>query len=104
MKRYLPLAALVIMAFASFCLAQPAPQASPSPAAKPKPAMSKAQILKKLSANETKLWDAWKNKDPKPFQAWLSTDAVMVSEQGVGTKSEITGMMASMPYEIKSFT
>jgi len=33
---------------------------------KPKPAMTKAQMLKKLSAMETKLWEAWKNKDVKP--------------------------------------
>ena len=86
MKRHLPLAAILIAAFASFCFAQPQPTASPSPAAKPKPRMSKAQLLKKLSANETALWNAWKNKDAKPFQMWLAADSVMVGEQGVGMK------------------
>ena len=106
MKRYLPLAAILVMAFASVCFAQPQATASPSPAttAKPKPRMSKAQILKKLSANETALWNAWKNKDAKPFHMWLSADSVMVGDQGVGTKKEVTEMMASMPCEIKSFT
>ena len=104
MKRHLPLAAILIMAFASFCFAQPQATASPSPAAKPKPRMSKAALLKKLSANETALWNAWKNKDAKPFQNWLSADSVMIGEEGVGAKADIVKMMASMPCEVKSFT
>jgi hypothetical protein len=104
MKRYLPLAALLTLAFASFCFAQPQPAPSPSASPKPKPRMSKAALLKKLSANETALWNAWKNKDPKPFQMWLSADSVMVGEQGVASKGDITKMMASMPCEVKSFT
>ena len=106
MKKYLPLAAILIMAFATVSFAQPQATASPSPAtaAKPKPRMNKAQILKKLSANETALWNAWKNKDAKPFQMWLSADSVNVGDQGVGVKKDITAMMASMPCEVKSFT
>ena len=106
MKRYLPLAAILVMAFASMCFAQPQATASPSPAttAKPKPRMSKAQILKKLSANETALWNAWKNKDAKPFQMWLAADGVMIGDQGIGTKKDVTEMMGNMPCEIKSFT
>jgi hypothetical protein len=103
MKRHLPLAALFVLAFATFCFAQDATP-SPSPAAKPKPRMSKAALLKKLSANENALWTAWKNKDAKPFQMWLSADGVMVGEQGVGTKSDVVKMMASMPCDVKSFT
>ena len=102
MKKHLPLAAMLVIAFASFCFAQPEPQASPSP--KPKPAMTKAQMLKKLSASETKLWEAWKNKDAKPFNMWLAADSVMVGEQGVAGKKDIAGAMASMPCDIKSFT
>lgn len=104
MKKHLPLAALLVFAFATFCFAQPQPAVSPSPAAKPKPRMSKAALLRKLSANETKLWDAWKNKDSKPFQMWLTSDGVMVGEQGVGMKADVVKMMASMPCEVKSYT
>ena len=104
MKRYLPLAALLVLAFASFGFAQTQATASPSPSPKPKPAMSKAALLKKLSANETKLWEAWKNKDSKPFQAWLVADGVMIGDQGIGKKSDVVQMMASAPCEIKSFT
>jgi len=104
MKKHLPFAALLVFAFAGLCWAQPQPAASPSPSPKPKPRMTKAQILKKLSANENALWTAWKNKDAKPFQMWLSADSVNVGDQGVGTKKEVTEMMASMPCEVKSFT
>src|SRR5437868_6147762 len=104
MKRHLPLAAFLIMAFASFCFAQPQATASPSPSTKPKPRMSKAALMKKLSANETALWNAWKNKDTKPFNMWLAADSVMVSEQGVSTKGEVVKMMPSMPCEVRSFT
>src|SRR5437588_7687605 len=106
MKRYLPLAAILIMAFATVSFAQPQATASPSPAtaAKPKPRMSKAQLLKKLSANETALWNGWKNKDAKVFQNWLAADAVMIGGEGVGTKTDVAKMMSSMPCEVKSFT
>ena len=87
MKRHLPLAALLVLAFATFCFAQ---DATPSPSPKPKPRMSKAALTKKLSANETALWTAWKNKDAKPFQMWLSADGVMIGDQGVGTGFDST--------------
>ena len=73
MKRHLPLAAGLLFVLASVCFAQP--QATPSPSPKPKPAMSKAQMLKALSTAERKLWDAFKNKDPKPFKNGLTADA-----------------------------
>jgi hypothetical protein len=99
----LSLAALCVLAFATFGFAQDAtPSPSPSPA--PKPRMSKAQLQKKLQANEMALWTAWKNKDPKPFQAWLAPNAVMVGGEGVGAKADVVQAMASMPCEIKSFT
>ena len=95
MKRYLPFAVLLVLACASMSFAQ---EPTPTPSPKPKPRMSKAQTLKKLSANETKLWDAWKNKDAKPFQMWLAADGIMVGEQGVGTKGDVTKMMASSAF------
>jgi uncharacterized protein DUF4440 len=106
MKRHLPLAALLVLAFATLCFAQPQATASPSPspAAKPKPRMSKAALLKKLSANETKLWEAWKNKDVKPFQMWLTADGVSVGEQGIGNKADLVKMLPSMPCDVTSFT
>jgi hypothetical protein len=104
MNKYLPFAAILILALASISLAQTTPSASPSPSPKPKPRMSKAALLKKLSSNENKLWEAWKNKDAKPFQMWLSADSVMVGDSGVAGKGDITKEMASMPCEVKSFS
>ena len=104
MKRHLPLATLLVLAFISLCFAQPQPAASPSASPKPKPKMTRAQLLKKLSANENKLWEAWKNKDAKPFQMWLAADSVMIGESGVEGKGEVAKEMAAMPCEVKSFT
>ena len=101
MKRYLPLAALLLLAFASVSFAQPTPTESPSPA--PKPAMSKAQIRGRIIATEKKLWEAWKNKDAKPFKANLAADSVMIGDRGVAGKADIVKEMASMPCEVKSF-
>ena len=101
MKRHLPLAALLLLALASISFPQTTPAASPSPS--PKPAMTKAQILKKLSASETKLWEAWKNKDVKPFKASLSADSVMVGESGVQGKNDAIKDLTSAPCDVKSF-
>src|SRR5947207_13067579 len=101
MKRHLPLAALLVLAFATFCFAQ---DATPSPSPKPKPRMSKAALTKKLSANETALSTAWKNRDAKPFQMWLSADGVMMDDQSVGTKGGVLKMMPSMRCGVKSIT
>ena len=102
MKKYLPLAALLLLAFASVSFAQSTPSASPSP--KPKPAMSKAQIQKSLIASEKKLWEAFKNKDPKPFKATLTPDSVGVGEMGVQSKADLLKEITSGGCDIKSFS
>jgi hypothetical protein len=103
MKKHLPVAALLVFIFAIVGAAQ-TPTASPSPAPKAKPRMTKAQLLRKLSANEMKLWEAWKNKDSKPFQMWLDAKGVMIGDQGIGTKGDVVKMMASNPCEVTSYT
>lgn len=102
MKKYLPLAFALLLALASVSLAQTAAP-SPSPSPKPKPAMSKAQIQKSLVATEKKLWEAWKNKDPKPFKATLAADAVMIGEQGVADKATSIQGITGMDCTVKSF-
>ena len=102
MKRHLPLASVLILALASLSLAQ---EATPSPTPKPRaPRVTQAQLLKQLSEMETALWNAWKNKDPKPFETHLSADSVMVGEQGVSGKATIANDISSMPCEVRSFT
>jgi hypothetical protein len=102
MKRYLPLAALLLLFLASISFAQ-TPAASPSPSPAAKPAMSKAQIRGRLIATEKKLWEAWKNKDAKPFKANLAADSVMIGDSGVSGKNEAIKDITSAPCEIKSF-
>lgn len=103
MKRHLPLAALLIMAFAVVCMAQPQPGASPSPV-KRKPRLSHAVLLRTLSAMETRLWDAWKNKNARPFQLSLTSESVLVGDSGVSMKKDIVQMIGSMPCEVRSFS
>src|ERR1041385_740950 len=103
MRKYLPLAALCILALATISFAQEA-TASPSPSPKPKPRMNKAAMLKKLQANETAMWNAWKNKDAKVFNMMLTADSIMIGGQGTAGKKDVAGAMASMPCEVKSFT
>jgi hypothetical protein len=92
----------LIALIASVCLAQEATPA-PSPAAKPKPVMSKAQIQRNLIASEKKLWEAWKNKNDKPFRAALSSDTVMISEMGVSGKEAIVKEIGSGNCEVGSY-
>lgn len=102
MKTHLPLAAVLILALAGLSLAQ---ETTPSPAPKPKaPRVTKAQLQKQLVDKETAFWNAWKNKDPKPFETHLAADSVMVGEQGVSGKATIAKDISSMPCEVKSFT
>lgn len=100
MNRYLPpLAALLLLTLASISFAQ-TPAASPSPSPAAKPAMSKAQIRGRLIASEKKLWEAWKNKDAKPFKATLSADSVMIGDSGVSGKNEAIKDLTTAPCEV----
>ena len=103
MRKYLPFAFALLLALASVSLAQTAAP-SPSPSPKPKPAMSKAQIQKSLIATEKKLWEAFKNKDAKPFKATLAADSVMVGEEGVADKATAIKGITSQDCDVKSYT
>ena len=104
MKKYLPFAIGLIIALASISFGQEATKPAASPSPKPKPAMSKAQIQKNLAATEKKLWEAWKNKDPKPFKAWIAPDGIGIGEMGVNNKETLLKEIAAGGCEIKSFT
>jgi hypothetical protein len=102
MNRYLPQAALLLLALASISFAQ-TPAASPAPSPAAKPPMSKAQVRGRLIATEKKLWEAWKNKDAKPFKATLSADSVMIGDSGVSGKNEAIKDITTAPCDVKSF-
>jgi len=99
----LALVFVLTLAFVSLAHAQQ-PTASPSPAAAPKPAMSKAQSQKTIIATEKKLWEAWKNKDIKPFRANLAADGLQVGETGVGDKASILKSMEGSDCEVRSYS
>jgi len=103
MKKYLPFAFSLLLGLASVSLGQ-TPVPSPSPSPKPKPAMSKAQIQKSLIATEKKLWEAFKNKDPKPFKATLAADSVMVGEDGIADKATAIAGIVGTDCDVKSYT
>jgi hypothetical protein len=104
MKKYLPLAVTLLLAFACTALGQDATKPTPSPSPKPKPAMSKAQIQKNLVAAEKRLWEAWKNKDAKPFKATLAADSIMIGESGVADKATAVKEITGMDCNVKSYT
>jgi Domain of unknown function (DUF4440) len=99
----LALVFVLTLAFVSLAQAQQ-PTASPSPSTSPKPAMSKAQSQKTIIATEKKLWEAWKNKDVKPFRANLAADGLQVGETGVGTKAQILKSMEGSDCEVRSYS
>lgn len=100
MKRHLPLAAILVLALASLSIAQ---EATPSPTPKPKaPRVTKAQLQKQLADMETALWNAFKNKDMKPFDMYLGKDVVVVDSGGVMAKGSLPEGMKMC--EMKSFS
>lgn len=99
--RKLSLVLLLVLSSALLAHAQ-TPAASPSPS--PKPAMSKAQSQKVIIATEKKLWEAWKDKDVKPFKANLSADSVLVGDSGVASKADILKTMTDAGCEVRSFS
>ena len=100
MKRFSFVLFLTLI-FASLAHAQE-PAASPSPASKP--AMTKAQSQRVIIATEKKLWEAWKNKDVKPFRANLSADAIQISDSGVADKATVLQSMGGADCEVRSFS
>jgi hypothetical protein len=100
MTKRLPLVIVLILFLTTFAYAQ---DATPSPSPAPKPAMSRAQSQRMIIATEKKLWEAWKNKDFKPFRANLSADSIMISDMGVANKTEAVKAMEGMPCEVKSY-
>ena len=100
MTTRLPLVIVLIFFVTSIAYAQ---NATPSPSPGPKPGMSKAQSQRAIIATEKKLWDAWKNKDIKPFKASLAADAVMIGDGGVANKTMALKDLEGMPCEVKSY-
>ncbi len=105
MTTRLPLVIVLTLVFATVAHAQTTATTSQSqsPSPSPKPAMSRAQSQRAIIATERKLWEAWKNKDMKPFKANLSADAVMISNSGVADKKTSLSAMEGEGCEVKTY-
>ena len=96
----LPLVIVLTLVLTSLAYAQ---EATPSPSPAAKAAMSRAQSQRTIIATEKKLWEGWKNKDTKPFKAYLSADSIMIGDQGVANKTSAIKDLESMACEVKSY-
>jgi hypothetical protein len=85
MTTRLPLVIVLTLVFASFAHAQ-----------------TRAQSQRTIIETEKKLWEAWKNKDMKPFRANLSADAVMIGDTGVADKKTSLTAMEGMACDVMS--
>ncbi len=103
MTTRLPLVIVLTLVFAAFAHAQTTATASPAPSPAPKPAMSRAQSQKMIVATEKKLWEAWKNKDMKPFKANLAADAIMIGNSGVADKKTSLTAMEGEACEVTTY-
>jgi len=89
MKRLsLTLSILFLAALACPCFAQTtnANKNAAKPDAKP---MSRAAVQSSLIAKEKSLWEAFKKKDPKPFERNLTADALQIDGTGLTTKADV---------------
>jgi len=103
MKKYLPLVVTLLLTLASSAFSQDATKPTPEASPKPKPTISRPQIQRNVIKNEKALWEAWKNKDPKPFRTWIAGDAAGIGEMGVSGKAQLLKEIAAGGCEIKSF-
>jgi hypothetical protein len=100
MTTRLPLVIVLTLVFTSLAYAQ---EAAPSPSPAPKPAMTRAQSERRIIATERKLWEAWKNRDIKPFKANLAADSIMIMDSGVANKTAAIKDLETVQCEVKSY-
>ena len=65
--------------------------------------MTRAQSQRMIISTEKKLWEAWKNKDTKPFKATLSSDSIMISDMGVANKASAIKDLEGAGCDVKSY-
>jgi hypothetical protein len=61
-------------------------------------------VKERLVNREKQSWEAWKNRDGKFFQEFLSDDHVEVGVGGISTKAEIVAFVASPACIAKSYS
>jgi hypothetical protein len=90
MKKYFPMACVLLLLFVSVCAAQDKTKGE----TKPQKMTAQDTLQTTLADRETKLWEAWKTHQAAPFQEAMSEDSILVGGTGVDGKapsiSEIT--------------
>ena len=100
MRTRLPLIIFILLVCASLCFGQ----TTASKTARSQSAgMAKGSLEQTLIAEEKALWEAWKNKDTKTFEKWLTDDSVYVHNTGVDGKAEEVKGIADTTCEVKSY-
>jgi hypothetical protein len=61
-------------------------------------------IKQKLIQLEKASWDAWKNRDSKFYETFLSDDHVEIGGGGIGNKAEVIATVATPRCNVKSYT
>lgn len=75
---------------ASLSLAQTTAKADAKSKTKPHPAAQKVEdMMDSFQMMEKGLWEAWKNRDAKPFDQHLTANAVMIDGNGVADRAAI---------------
>jgi hypothetical protein len=87
------IAMIASFAFAPLLSAQAAPEAAPD----------KAALTETLVGLEKQSWEAWKNRDGKFFQEFLSDDHVELGAGGAAGKAEVVESVASPACTVKSY-
>ena len=97
MKKYLPLAIIALLLFASIASAQRRRALKGASA-------GKTSIEATLAAVEKDLWEAWKNKKPAAFEKYISADAILVSDEGTAGKDQVVKEIPGNPCEIRDYS
>ena len=67
------------------------------------PPVNEAALKEELVKLEKQSWEAWKNRDGKFFQEFLSEDHIEVGFGGIANKKEVVEFVASPVCTVKSY-
>ena len=99
MRRLLFAAAMLIAALTP--ASSQTAQATPS---RPAAAQGAGDVKQTLIDLEKGAWEAWKKKDGKYFESFLSDDTIQVNAAGVARKAQIVKGIGSSDCEVRGYT
>ena len=98
--RRLLFAAAVLLAASPLAFAQTA-QGTPS---QPAAGQGGGDVKQALIALERGAWEAWKNRDGKYFETFLSDDTVQVGASGVTRRAQVVKEIGGSTCDVKGYT